>query len=235
MYADAARFYDVIHDARGRDATAEAELVLGEIAHRCHSASSLLDVGCGTGAHLRRFARRFDVTGVDLSGDMLTIASARLPSTRLVEGDFRTFDLGRTFDAVVSLFSGIGYLTEETDLRIAIANMARHLEENGVLLLEGWVEPEYWIGSTVNAESAREGELAVARAVRSRRDGSLCQISMRYVAATPSELVTVDEQHLMRLSDPVEFKNAYEAAGLTFERLPHMLHAGRSVYAGIRR
>lgn len=234
MYADAARFYDLIHDARGRDASAEADLVLGEIERRCPAASSLLDVGCGTGAHLPRFASRLEVVGVDLSPEMLAIASARVPGTPLVEGDFRTFDLSRKFDAVVSLFSGIGYLTEAADLRIAIANMARHVEVGGVLLVEGWVEPQYWIGSTVNAESGSDGVLAVARAVRSRRDGSLCEIAMRYVAATRDELFTVDEQHSMRLSEPVEFMSGYEAAGLSFERLPHMLHAGRSVYAGIR-
>jgi SAM-dependent methyltransferase len=234
MYADAALLYDVIHDARGREANAEADLIVGEIERRCPSASSLLDVACGTGAHLPRFASRFEVVGVDLSPKMLAIASARVPGTRLVEGDFRTFDLGSTFDAVVSLFSGIGYLTEEADLRTAIANMARHLEVGGVLLVEGWVEPAYWIGSTVNAEAGQNDEVAVARAVRSRRVGPLCHIAMRYVAATPGELVTVDEQHVMRLSEPAEFASAYEAAGLSFERLPHMLHPGRAVYAGIR-
>jgi hypothetical protein len=57
---------------------------------------------------------------------------------------------------------------------------------------------------------------------------------MRYVAGTPDELITVDGQHYMRLWEPVAFASAYEAAGLSFERLPHMLHPGRSVYAGIR-
>jgi ubiquinone/menaquinone biosynthesis C-methylase UbiE len=45
----------------------------------------VLDVACGTGfltQHLRG-----DVTGLDQSGQMLAVASARLPAARLVQGD----------------------------------------------------------------------------------------------------------------------------------------------------
>lgn len=234
MYGDAARFYDVIHDARGRDATAEAELVIGETLRRNAEAASLLDVGCGTGAHLPRFASDFDVVGVDLSPPMLEIAAERAPGVQVVEGDFRSFQLGRAFDVVVSLFSGIGYLTEQEDLDAAVANMAEHLNPGGVLLIEGWVEPDYWIGSTVNAESGRQGDLAVARAVRSSKSGMHCAIEMQYVAATPHGITTVEERHTMRLSDPDEFRDSFAAGGLDFDRLPHMLHPGRSVYVGMK-
>jgi SAM-dependent methyltransferase len=241
MYADAARFYDLIHDARGRDARAEADLVIGEIRRRNPAVRTLLDVACGTGAHLPRFAEEFDVAGIDASGAMLAIAAARSPGVPLTQDDMRTFGLQRTFDAVVCLFSGIGYLTEEADLRRAVATMASHLGSGGVLLIEGWVEPEYWIGSTINVESGRTADVAVARVVRSQRDGVHCRIAMRYVAvaataatATGTDgFTTVEEDHTMRLSVPTEFEAAYRDAGLTFERLPHMLHPGRAVYAGM--
>jgi dTDP-3-amino-3,4,6-trideoxy-alpha-D-glucopyranose N,N-dimethyltransferase len=234
MYGDAARFYDVIDQSCGRDPRAEAELVIGEARRQAPTVATLLDVGCGTGAHLPRFAEDFDVVGVDLSPQMLAIAAETAPGVVLAEGDFRSFTLDRTFDVAVSLFSGIGYLTEPEDLRAAVANIAAHLNTGGVLLIEGWIEPDYWIGSTVNATTGRDGELAVARAVRSFRTGMRCDIEMRYVAATPERIITVDEQHTMRLSDPEEFADAHSAAGLDFARLPHMLHPGRSVYAGAK-
>lgn len=56
MYAQAARYYDLIHEARGRQAGAEADLVVGELRRRSPHATSLLDVACGTGANLPRFA-----------------------------------------------------------------------------------------------------------------------------------------------------------------------------------
>lgn len=167
---------------------------------------------------------------------MLEVARGRAPNAaELHQGDFRTFDLGRRFDAIVCLFSSIGYLVDEPDLRSAISNFSRHLEPGGVLLVEGWVEPEFWLESTVATEAARADGLAVARAVHTRREGSICELSMRYLVAMPgSGLRTIDEHHRMRLSDPGEVEAAYLASGLTFERLPHMLHAGRSVFLGVR-
>src|SRR5207302_3074142 len=126
-------FDDLIHDARGRDAAAEADMVIGELRRRHPKPASLLDVGCGTGAHLPRFAEQFDVAGIDLSEEMLAIARERCPNVPLTRADMRTFEMGRQFEAVVCLFSAIGYLTEEADLRQAIATMASHLGGGGVL------------------------------------------------------------------------------------------------------
>ena len=234
MYAEAAELYDLIQDGRGRDASVEAAVVLGEVRRRRPALRSLLDAACGTGAHLPHFeAAGLEVTGVDLSPSMLAVAAARAPQATLVEADLRTLDLGRCFDVVVSLFSGIGYLTEEADLGRAVGALASHLEPGGVLLVEGWVEPEYWIGSGASAEAARRGDLAVARAVASSRQGMICELDMRYVVSEGGALRTIDEHHRMRLADAGEVERAYRSAGLTFERLPHMLHAGRSVYLGV--
>lgn len=54
-----AEIYDFIHAARGRDWSAEADGITRLIRERCPEAGSLLDVACGTGAHLERFAEHF--------------------------------------------------------------------------------------------------------------------------------------------------------------------------------
>jgi ubiquinone/menaquinone biosynthesis C-methylase UbiE len=233
VYGDASRFYDLIHEARGRDPDGEADVLMAEIRRRNRAARTLLDVACGTGAGMSRMSESFEVMGLDASDAMLAVARERCPDMQFVHGDMRSFDLERRFDAIVSLFSGIGYLTEEADMRQAIATMAAHLESGGVLLIEGWVEPDRWLGSTVSADAYESEELAVARVVRSWAEGLRSEFSARYTAASSQGFTTIDEHHVMRLSEPTEFEAAYEHAGLSFERLPGLLRPGRAVYVGL--
>ncbi len=233
MYREAARYYDAIHGARGRDPVSEADSLIREIQLRNPEARTLLDVACGTGANFPRFSESFEVTGLDSSPEMLAIAQERHPEIPLVEADMRSFSVDKRFDAIVSVFSGIGYLTEESDLRRAILTMSSHLRPGGVLALEGWVEPDEWWGPTVSADSCQTDEFALARVTRSDADGVRSQFTTRYIVATHEGITSIDEHHDMRLSDPEEFAVAYQQAGLTFERLPSLLRPGRGVYIGM--
>lgn len=95
---------------------------------------SLLHLGCGAGASDYTFKRHFQVTGVDLSEDMLAIASKRNPEIRYVRGDMRDVRLGERFDAVV-IPDCIDYMRTEEDLRKAIGTASEHLRPGGVLLI----------------------------------------------------------------------------------------------------
>ena len=67
-----------------------------------------LDFGCGTGRSTRFLRKlRFNVTGVDISEDMLRIARALDPSGvyRMVPGDNLTEFDSESFDLIVSLFT----------------------------------------------------------------------------------------------------------------------------------
>ena len=68
--------------------------------------AKLIDLGCGNGAKTARLARRFDVTGVDISEQQLRLARAALPDTSFVNADFTELDFPpETFDAVTALYS----------------------------------------------------------------------------------------------------------------------------------
>lgn len=234
MYLDGADYYDLIHRARGRQAGLEAQLIILEALRRCRGASSLLDIACGTGIHLPVFGQSFAVTGLDQSMAMLDAAGRRCPNAELVQADMRTFRLGRRFDVVVSLDSGVGYLETGEDLLAAVDTMSEHMEPSGVLLIEGWYEADFW-KSSVSVDAGTEDDVAVARFTRSRRDGDRTELDIRYEVATAQGHHSIEELHALRLSDPDEFSKAFAHAGLTFDRLPHMLRPGRSVYVGLKR
>lgn len=234
MYLAVADYYDLIHRAKGRNAGLEAALVTLEVRRRSPKSSSLLDVACGSGIHLPVLAQDFEVTGIDLSESMLLSAAAKVPHANLQVADMRAFDLGRRFDVVVSIDSGIGYLADRKELDNAVAAMAAHLEPGGVLMLEGWYEPDFWL-SSVSVDAGTEAGTAVARFTRSTRDGQRTELHIRYEISTAAGHQSIEELHVLQLSLPDEIRSAFEAAGLSFERLPHMLRPGRSVYVGMPR
>lgn len=234
LYKDAAPFYDLIHQAKGRDPDSEADAFVREILQRCPGARTLLDVACGTGANLPRFAQSFEVVGLDVSDSMLSLARTRCPDIECVAADMRSFDLGCQFDAIVSLFSGIGYMIEEADLRAAVSTLAGHLNPGGVLMLEGWVEVDHWLGSRVSADCCQTEQAAVARVTRSSAKGMRSSFTCRYIVATSEGIQTIDEHHVLRLAVPQEFASAFGDAGLSYERLPNLLREGRTAYIGVR-
>ena len=217
-YENSAAAYDVLHAARGKDYRREAAVVVDRIRRHLPGAGSILDVACGTGLHLAAFAELgFDVEGVDLSGSMMEEARRRVPDAVLHEGDMRTFRLARRFDAVVCLFSAIGYMRSPADLATALATMRDHLVDGGVLVVEPWFEPDNWHDGAVFAEGAEAGGLAVARVSRSWREGEESLIEMRYALARRDRTWSFSEVHRMGLMTTAAQLEVYRDVGLVVE------------------
>jgi SAM-dependent methyltransferase len=95
---------------------------------------SVLDAGCGTGRVGRELARRgIDVVGVDIDPEMLHTARDKAPQLDWRLGDLATIDLGRTFDCAVMAGNVMIFVTPGTEAAV-VANMARHLAPNGLLV-----------------------------------------------------------------------------------------------------
>lgn len=126
LYTASALYHDGLMTDR-RHYAADAEFIRNLVVSLNPGAKTLLDVACGTGRHLEYLLRWFDVEGGDLSDSMLRVARDRLPDVTLHNLDMRAFDPGKTFDAVVCMFSAIAYAASESDLRLALESFARHL------------------------------------------------------------------------------------------------------------
>ncbi|HEY5979871.1 MAG TPA: class I SAM-dependent methyltransferase [Microlunatus sp.] len=90
------------------------------------------------------------VDGIELSPDMITVlrrrASAAGSSVEVVEGDMTTTDVGRQYPLVFLIFNTIFNLLTQDDQVRCFENAARHLEDEGVFLIEAAV-PSAWTAS----------------------------------------------------------------------------------------
>src|SRR5258708_35358041 len=177
-YEKSARIYDILYVGTGiKDYRAEVAELNRLIEESCPTARTLLDVACGTGAHLAELRRRYEVEGADLSPAMLGVARERLPGVPLHQADMRELDLGRSFDAVICLFSSIGYVTDPSEMRSTVARLAVHVAPGGVLILDGWVRPAEWRGSfPPEPDIARDDHTPGVRLAHSRPDGKRPQL-----------------------------------------------------------
>jgi len=232
MFRNTAHLYDLIY-AR-KDYAAEATEIHALVQARKPNALSLLDVACGTGGHLVHLRRWYDVVGLDVDTGMLAHAASRLPGVRLVEADMRSFQLGRTLDAVICLFSSIGYMASVDELGKAVASMARHLSRGGVLIVDGWVRPDAWRGeASTHMETAEDEIVKVARVGIARRKGNKTRLEMHHLIATETSVDHVVDHHELTLFEPAEYADAFARAGLRVEVMDSPM-PDRDRYVGTR-
>ena len=97
-----------------------------------------LDLCCGFGRHLALLrGRGLDAWGVDLSGELLSVAVQQSSNARrLVQADMRALPFGQDFDLVLSFFSSFGYFADDHQNLLALKELARVLRPGGKFLMD---------------------------------------------------------------------------------------------------
>ncbi|MFH9138828.1 class I SAM-dependent methyltransferase [Streptomyces sp. NPDC017524] len=236
MYgAELAGIYELVHRGRGKDYLREAAEVERQVRKRRPDAAALLDVACGTGAHLRCFEGLFgEVAGLELSEPMARLARAALPRVPVHVGDMRSFCLGRTFDVITCMFGSIGYLLTESALAGALRRFARHLTPGGVLAVDPWWFPETYRHGHVAGSTVTVGERTVSRVSHSVREGAASRMNVHYLVADGASGVQhFHETHLIGLFSRAQYEGAFAAAGFGVDYVP-VEPAGRGLFVGVR-
>jgi SAM-dependent methyltransferase len=233
MFTKSAPWYD--HLYAFKDYAAASSYVRRTIERYHPQARSLLDVACGTGRHLAEFRADYDVEGLDLNPDLLSVARSRCPGVPLHVGNMIDFDLSRTFDVVTCLFSSIAYVKTVGNMRSAVGAMKRHLSPGGILLIEPWFGPEnYWTG-TITANHVDEPDLKIAWMYTSDEPTDhIATLDIHYLVGTPKEVQHFTERHEFGLFAPDEYRRALEDVGLKVEHDPLPGGPfGRGMYVGL--
>ncbi len=208
-----AEIYDLIYSYK--DYAAESKKLMTILAaHNRSGGNDLLDVACGTGEHIVQLKEKYQVEGLDLSADQLAVAKQKNPEITFHEADMTAFDLGRQFDAVVCLFSAIGYAKTPEACQSAINCMARHLKPGGVLVIEPWFTPDVWESNTPHLIEFESDDVKIARVNTSFVDGRISWFDLHYLIGTAEGTEHFVEHHELGLFTPDEMRKMLENAGL---------------------
>ena len=111
----------------------------------------VLDLGSGGGHLAVHLKDRLALTLVDLSEEMLSVSRALNPECVHYQGDMRTIQLGRSFDAVL-VHDAVDYMIGEADLRQVIETAFAHCRPGGIALFV----PDY-VAETFSPVSGQGG------------------------------------------------------------------------------
>jgi SAM-dependent methyltransferase len=125
-------FYDAVMD----DPAPRAQQVAEWVNTYLPDASSLLELGCGTGSILERVTSVPSLTGLDLSPEMLAVAREKVPGARLIEGDMKAFSLEERFDVVICVFDSLNHLLSFGDWQSMFDAVYEHLQDGGLFIFD---------------------------------------------------------------------------------------------------
>ena len=183
------------------------------------TARTVLDVACGTGEHARLLATEhgFVVDGVDLNAEFLRLARLKHPAGRFYQADMREFDLPDRYDAVICMFSSVGYVKTLPALERTLRTFGRHLAPNGVLIVEPWFSPEVMKEGSHSVRTATANGIKVERTGTVAIDGRMTQLTFDYVIEEGDATRRTSEVHELGLFTKEETLAAFAAAGLVAE------------------
>lgn len=160
--------------------------------------NSILDIACGTGIHMREFARRgYKALGLDKSKEMVKFVNRKATlegfDLKCVRSDMRSFQLGDKYGCAICMLDSFRYLLTDDDILLHFRSVAKALKAGGLYILDFWMpkdEPRTF--AKVRGENVIEWE--EARWVQQDKDISI-DATYRQLAHTfsPKDKIFEDE------------------------------------------
>ncbi len=214
-------YYDIFYS--DKDYEKECDFI-EEIFNACSAkpVKSTLDVGCGTGGHSILLARRgYKVSGIDASPVMIKKAREKSKghNTGLVfqVSDIRKFDLKKKFDACISMFAVLNYVTETDDILKALGNIRRHLKPGSIFTFDFWNGLAVLrIMPSVRVKVIEVGGKRVIRTVHPEMDAlhHICKSHYHVLVTQGGKIINeFKETHVVRYFFPQEIAHYLDDAG----------------------
>jgi SAM-dependent methyltransferase len=168
----------------------------------------VLDVACGPGLLSRRLlSQGMTVVGIDLSPHLL-VQAAREPGLRVAQADMRRLPFRGAFDIATCLLHTINYMTDDDDLRAALAALRDAVEPGGLVLLDFLAyEPRSEWNSQWSETVTGDGVTIVCRHHQTANWGTMVATDRHtYTVRDGDRVWSVSGEDLLRITSPREMR-----------------------------
>jgi ubiquinone/menaquinone biosynthesis C-methylase UbiE len=212
MFSKSAQWYDALYSFK--DYQQESNTIISLLKKEHPQAKTLLDVACGTAEHDKYFSKDYQVDGFDLNSEFVQIASQKNPEGQYYVADMTDFELKKTYDIILCLFSSIGYVRTLDNVIKTLVCFKKHLNKGGLLVVEPWFTPDTWKpDNPVHMLTAEKDDHKICRMNISEQEGNLSIINFHYLLGSIKGIQYFTECHELGLFSISEMKNAFKEAG----------------------
>lgn len=203
LYRNFANYYDKIYSEV--DYEGEVNFIKWAVnKHKTSSSNFLMDVACGTGTHVEKLMDNFNVTGVDISPQMLEIAIKKVPTANFIQGDMKSLETESMFDVITCIFSAIHYNRNLKELESTLQNFYDQLNPGGILIFDLSLNKNNWIEGLVSVDTVVEEDLKIARICQSRLKDGLFNANFVFLVKDQGEFDFDIDQHELGVFDVEE-------------------------------
>jgi len=182
--------------------------------------NEVLDLCCGQGRISIPLARNgIRVTGLDFSNDLLSIARSKASNSgvqiKTIESDMRDIPFDCKFDAVISIFTALGYFESDAEDQKVLNAVAKSLKKGGLALFD--LLNRDWVVANHMPREWRKNDKEVIYLEERKWDPLEGRSHINFKIIYPDGSVTETGHHI-RLYVATEFNSMLERAGLSLER-----------------
>ncbi|MGK9043579.1 class I SAM-dependent DNA methyltransferase [Mammaliicoccus vitulinus] len=130
-YNRMSNFYDLLTDDQPYD---KWKAIVGHFI--TDHDNEILDIGCGTGRLTTQLLDYGNVSGLDLSAEMLEIAESRNTDIKWYCQDMRDLDLPQKYDVVTIFCDSLNYITDPEEVLQVFNYVNTYLNDGGLLIFD---------------------------------------------------------------------------------------------------
>ena len=181
-YKNWARVYDLIYS--NKNYKKESEKIIKIITqYKNNNGNLLLDVGCGTGEHIKYLNKKFRCEGLDINKELLSFAKRKVKIVKFHKGNMINFRLKKRYDIIICLFSAIGHVKTIKKLKKTLKTFERHLNFGGIVIIEPWFTKKEYKKGRLDLTTYKDENIAIVRTNVSKIKGDIAVLDFHFLIA----------------------------------------------------